>query len=289
MAWAMSTPEATRDHYARQQRLTAAALTAARSSWSQISPDSLDRSWLTVGPRLLVTTARVQRAAALDAIAYIPRVLDELEIDAQPAGRVAAGAFVGVASDGRSLNTLLREPLIRSKELFGKGASSLEAMAGGLASLERIIATQIPDAARGATGVGIASRPRLGYVRMLNTPSCARCAVLAGKFFQFNQGFQRHPRCDCRHIPAQENAAGDLRTDPRAAFQAGQVRGLSKADEQAIRAGADLGRVVNFSGVNAAGTRRAAGARLTPEQICRAAGDDRERAIELLRSNGFLI
>jgi hypothetical protein len=34
-------------------------------------------------------------------------------------------------------------------------------------------------------------------------------------------------------------------TDPMAAFKAGQVRGLSKAEEEAVRMGADLNQVVN--------------------------------------------
>ncbi len=323
----MPTPDAALAHFTRQQRLTAAALLAARSSWQRLNPNSLDASWQTIAPRILVTTSAIQRAAALDAIAYVPSVLGELGIDSTPAGRVVAGQFVGVASDGRTLDTLLREPLIRTKQLFGAGASSTEAMAGGLAMLERILATQIPDAARGATSVAITARPRVGYVRMLSTPSCSRCAVLAGKWFRFNQGFQRHPRCDCRHIPATEDVAGDLTTDPRKAIEQGQVTGLSKADTRAILEDhADVGQVINARrgmtaagtttegttrrgfagkrlGVQAADRSRAAGTRfgnatavrarsaprLMPERIYQIAGDDRERAINLLRRNGFLI
>lgn len=191
----MAIPEATAGHYARQQRLTAAALTGARSSWSKINPNSLDRSWALVGPRFLVTATAIQRAAALDAVSYVPAVLAELDIDSAPAGRVGVGPLLGVSSDGRPLSTLLHEPIVRTKALIGQGASTSEALASGLAMLERIVATQIPDAARAAAGIAIAARPRVGYVRMLNPPSCSRCAVLAGKWFRYNQGFQRHPRC----------------------------------------------------------------------------------------------
>lgn len=323
----MAIPEATAGHYARQQRLTAAALTGARSSWAKINPNSLDRSWALVGPRILVTTTAIQRAAALDAVAYVPRVLAELDIDSPPAGRVGVGPLLGVSSDGRALSTLLREPIVRTKALIGQGASTSEALAGGLAMLERIVATQVPDAARAAAGIGIAARPQVGYVRMLNPPSCSRCAVLAGKFFRYNQGFQRHPRCDCRHIPCTENVAGDLTTDPRKAIEAGQVNGLSSADTRAILDDhADVGQVINARrGMTAAGTTtegttrrgfagkrlgaqagaraRAAGTRfgnatavrarsaprLMPERIYELAGDDRDRAIDLLRRNGYLI
>lgn len=191
----MPAPEAAQRHYARQQRLTLAAVSAARTSWARINPNALDRSWLTIGPRLLVLTTGIQRAAVTDSITYVPRVLDELEVGSSPAGRVAAAPFIGVASDGRSLESLLNEPLIRTKTLIGEGASTGEALRGGLVALERIIATQVADAGRAAVGVGIAARPRVGWVRMLSTPSCSRCAVLAGKFFRWNQGFLRHPRC----------------------------------------------------------------------------------------------
>ena len=315
----MAIPEATASHYARQQRLTAAALASVRASWSKINSNTLDHSWAFVGPRVLVTISAIQRAAALDAVAYVPRVLDELDIDSPPAGRTAVGPLVGIASDGRPLSTLLHEPLIRTKSLIGQGASTGESLAGGLVMLERIVATQIPDAARAATGIGIASRPRVGYVRMLNPPSCSRCAVLAGKFFRFNQGFARHPMCDCRHIPSTESMAGDLTTDPRKAIESGQVTGLSKADSRAIiDDGADVGQVINarrgmtVAGITTEGTtrrgfagkriggaqaprapgeryRRTQQARPMPERLYQIAGDDRVRAIELLRRNGYLI
>lgn len=255
-----------------------------------------------VGPRLLLLVAAIQRAAAADGAAYVGQVLDELGIDSQPAGRVAIGPLVGVASDGRPLDSLLREPLIRSKSLIGSGASTREAMSGGLSALEAIVATQIADAGRAAVGVGIASRPRVGYVRMLSTPSCGRCAVLAGKFFRYNAGFQRHPRCDCRHVPSTENVAGDLTTDPRKAVESGQVTGLSKAERTAIGEGADVGQVINARrGMGPAGTtkegttrrgfagRRLQGrSRLMPDAIYQQA-TSRAQAIDLLRTHGFLL
>lgn len=305
----MPLPDEALRHYARQQRLIAAATTAARSSWSDLNPDALDRSWLRVGPRLLVVTTGMQRAAVTDSIAYVPNVLDELDIDSSPAGRVASAPFIGVASDGRSLETLLHEPVIRTKSLIGEGKSTAEALRGGLAALEAIVATQVADAGRAAVSVGIAARPRVGWVRMLSTPSCSRCAVLAGKFFRFNQGFLRHPRCDCRHIPTTENIAGDLTTDPRRAIEAGQVTGLSKADTRAIlEDGADVGQVINATRKGAgmttasrtkattsgttkrglAGKRLRGQTRLRPEAIYEQAAT-RDEAIELLRAHGYLV
>lgn len=307
----MATPEATLLHYRRQQRLTAATIIAARSTWNRLDAGALDESYRTVvGPRLLALTASTQRAAAIDGASYVGRTLDELDIDVDPEGDVIANRFAGIASDGRPLDSLLYEPVIRTKSLIGAGTDPAEATRGGLSSLEQIISTQLADAARGAAGVAIAARPGVGYVRMLSPPSCGRCAVLAGKFYRFNKGFPRHPRCDCRHIPSTENAAGDLTTDTDAYFaslsRADQDRLFTKAGAEAIRDGSDIGQVVNARRKGAlyqadghlltregttrrgsAGKRLQGTRRLMPETIYREARD-REHAIELLRRHGYL-
>jgi hypothetical protein len=107
--------------------------------------------------------------------------------------------------------------------------------------------------------------------------------------------------CDCRHIPVDESVAGDLTTDPRAAVEAGNVTGLSKADHQAILDGADPGKVVNahrgmFTEQGAKLTRegtRTRGKPRTPrprpETIYQLAGGDRAKAIELLAKWGYII
>ena len=305
---------------AAQQRLTGAALVAGRSTWRLLAGD-LDASWnTTTGPRLFALLASAQRAAARSSVAYVPEVLAEQGIDIEAEGDIDIRPLVGVASDGRPLETLLYEPVIHTKQLIGQGADQATAKAGGLLSLERIIETQIADASRAAAGLGVAVRPNVGYVRQLVTPSCPRCVVLAGKWYRWNQGFLRHPRCDCRHIPTTENVAGDLTTDPRKAIEQGQVRGLSQADTRAIlEDNADVGQVINaHRGVQAAGTtlegttrrgfaarrmreagdtfqgartgryRRTTTARLRPEAIYRQARS-RTEAVELLRRYGYVV
>lgn len=229
-------------------------------------------------------------------------------------------AFGGVASDGRSLDSLLYQPVIATKTALAAGAEMPEAMGVGQAALLRIVTTQVQDAGRAAVGVGIAARPKVGWVRMLQPPSCARCAVLAGKFFRWNEGFQRHPFCDCQHSPAAENTAGDLTTDPRKAIEEGQVTGLSESDRKAIvEDGADVGQVINarrgmrpggittegttrrgfagrrlarqgdtFTGQRATRYRRTTTARLTPEAIYEQAVD-RADALRLLKVHGYLV
>src|SRR5690606_34810087 len=114
---------------------------------------------------------------------------------------------------------------------------------------------------------------------------------------------QRHPQCDCIHVPAVEDTADDLRTDPRAYFdslsEAEQDRIFGKAAAQAIRDGADMSRVVNARrGMYTAGglrlsreaaTRRGIGrpSRLMPEQLYPDACS-RDEAVQMHRLHGYL-
>lgn len=234
-------PQSTAEHYRAQQRLTVATITAVRGQWRRMGPE-FDASWSRIRPAVLTLVTAAQLGAARSAADYIPAVLAETGQDADPEGQVVPRALAGVASDGRPLDTLLDGAVVHAKE-----SQSLDV---GGRWLDMAVATQVADAARVAAGVAIAARPQVsGYVRMLNPPSCSRCAVLAGKWFRWNAGFARHPCCDCRHIPSSENMAGDLRTDPEAYFAsldpAQRDRVFTKAGAQAISDGADIGQVVN--------------------------------------------
>lgn len=253
-----------------------------------------DESWRTAGPRLLAVVTAAQRSAAVLGAASVPRILADLSIDAPPDGAVQTSALVGIASDGRDLGSLLYGAVAQAKVATQTSPVDQALQAGGR-WLSRAVQTQVSDAGRAAAGVAIVSRRQVsGYVRMVNPPCCSRCAVLAGRFYRYSAGFLRHPRCDCTHIPATEDVAGDLRTDPAALLREGQITGLSKADAQALDDGADFGRVVNaHRGVYVAGGRKfttaAAGKtpRLMPEQIYRDA-TDRADAIRLLHRHGYL-
>ena len=285
----MPLPDAATDHYRRQQRLTAATLLAVRREWQRLGIGDFDAAWRTIGPRLLTLTIAAQRAAVRDSIAYVPTVLDELEIDAPPVADLNPAAFVGIASDGRPLNTLLYEPVIRTRATLAAGSTMTEATFSGGALLEKIVRTQLADTARAAVHVGMVARPAVTrYVRMLQGITCSRCAVLAGRVYRMEHAFLRHANCDCRHVPATESTASGMTTDPRQAIEAGQVTGLSKADTKAIvDDGADVSRVVNAKrGVNGATRARRAG-RVRPDDIYRLAGS-RDEAIRILRRHGYL-
>lgn len=291
--------------YASQQKLATAAADAAAEMWAQVSSADLFGSWQPFLRRLFVALSAAQFTAAARANDYVSQTLAAQGVDVAAAGQVSASAFAGVASDGRSLQPLLQSPVFAAKIAIAHGATVPRAMAVGQATLETIVRTQVGDAGRVADGVAIAARPRTGWVRMLVGSSCPRCVILAGRFYRYSSGFERHPNDDCISIPAVEDTAGDYTTDPRQAFDEGRVRGLSAADEQAIRDGADMAQVVNAhqgmstaGGVKTtttgtsrrglAGQRLQGAARLMPEAIYQQARS-RDEAIALLHSHGYIV
>lgn len=293
------------DHYNQQQGLAKATASAGANLWAQVDFGDLAGSWARLIPRMRTILRGAQMAAAGSADSYVDNVLKAQRRRVTAAGRVSATVLSGVAADGRSLDELLLNPVISAKTAISRGADERRARASGLASLDMTLRTEVADSGRVATGVAITARPRTGFVRMLVGDSCPRCAILAGRFYRYDAGFPRHPRCNCTQIPSTEDLAGDYTTDAKAAFESGRIKGLSQADEQAIRDGADMNQVVNaLSGMYVAGERKFtrsgttrhgfAGqrlqgqARLRPEQIYRDA-KSRTEALELLRRNGYLI
>lgn len=305
-------------HYEDVQRVTALAVAGARRVWSRLDLVDVDASFRrVVGPELLLLVASSQVAVASLAEDYVDRALIEQGFgDDGKAGRLIPQSLAGVASDGRPLVSLLRSPVTEVKTLIGQGVGDPVNVA--VARLDRIVRTQVVDANRAAESAVVAARTKVGgYVRQLNPPSCSRCAILAGKWFRYNQGFQRHPNCDCVHVPAAEDAASDLVTNPRDYFNslspAQQDRIFTKSGAKAIRDGADIGQVVNArrgmrtaqiagraekvtlegitrrsSAYNAAGSSVARrNVRLMPETIYGYA-TDRADAVRLLRANGYL-
>jgi hypothetical protein len=286
--------------YSEAARLAAAAASVAGRAWDEVALSALD-SW---DPTLLASrVAALQLTAARGAGAYLERVLTEQGISADAEGAVVASSVAGVAGDGRSLVSLLDEPRIQAKTLIGEGMGAQQAWDRARSTLRLMSVTAVQDAGRAADSVAMAARPQVtGYVRMLNLPSCSRCTILAGKFFRWNVGFARHPRCDCRHIPSTEALSSDLRVDPLKAIKSGQVTGLSQADLRAIvEDGASPVSVINAQrgmytadvfGVRVKATTAAAKdprvPRLRPETIYRRAGNDRAKALALLRRFGYL-
>ena len=234
-----------------------------------------------------------QLAAVRNVTDHTAGMLEEQGIRDAPVASLAAGALVGVASDGRDLGSLLTLPDLTA------------------AQFDRIVATQLQDVARQAAAIERAVRPQVThYVRALNLPSCGRCVVLAGKPERSDVAFRRHPRCDCLAVPSNAANAGRLATDPVEAFDAmtaaERAKAFTQAGAEAISLGADIGRVVNArSGMGTAqvfgrdvkttgALRRRYGrgprgdeVRLMPESIAQIA-TDRDDHLRLLRLYGYI-
>lgn len=308
-----------------------------------------------IGAQLAMLVGAAQLAAARDADEYIAAVVDELGIvPGATAGLLAPASFAGVAGDGRPVDSLLSlavkvagqrfntlrtppEPIERPEWASDVLWESLErdrlakyeaditrtleadaeaALAEAGRWIEQAAATAVIDAARAAEATASAARPEVtGYVRMLNPPSCSRCVILAGRWYGWNDGFERHPLCDCRHIPSSESMASDLTVSPGAYFDsltpAEQDKAFTKAGAEAIRLGADITQVVNSrrgmstaqiggrdvlistDGTTRRGlasrarTGRNLSARLMPETIFEVA-TDRADVIRLLKLHGFI-
>lgn len=285
-------PKSLSDHHRAQQRLILATLALVRREWNRMS-DDLDASWSVVGPRIATLVSAAQVGAARDGIAYVPDVLEEQGIGAPVDGTPRAPGFVGATSlDGLtygSMDDLLYGAVVHAR--VAPVETLQERLKAGAASLERVVHTQISDAGRMAASTTISATRGAGWVRDVNPPCCQRCAVLAGKFFKSNAGFQRHPRCDCRHVPTTEAKWEDVGVTIRP----DQIRDLTKAQRAAVAEGAEMNQVINshragtrsgdLMSTSEGATRR--GRRLTPEGIYKVSSS-RDEVLHRLRVNGYL-
>ena len=284
----MPTLAQARRHYARQRTVTALALRAVRAAFRK-----------TNNP---VAIAQVVAAYQLTSATTSSRAIAAMS-DSRPLVRPAA--FVGHTAAGFPLVDPLTSLLA---DLEVETARMVE-------RLGRFVASEVADAGRAASQVEIVARPEwTNYVRMLNLPSCGRCAILAGRVYRDLDSFLRHPGCDCVMVPVtswQDAHDSGLVVSAEAAFERGEIRGLSKADTAAIADGADIAKVVNAAQgmatadifgrrgvkVTTSGTTKRAAwrkanpnrpIRLRPEAIY-ATAKDREDAIRLLRLYGYIL
>ena len=287
-------PQAATDQYRIQQAIAATTASSLAKLWRQLGADfSLD--WLRVRPQMLRVMQAGRLATVEAALPYMQAVLDETGQVGPPTGVLVASRFTAAAPDGRLMLSLFDEYLIATKVAVAGGASSVEALAGVGRLFTSMNLTVLADTRRQVFHADLIQRPRVsGYTRMLNPPSCSRCIVLAGKWFGWNKGFQRHPRCDCIHIPSSEALAGESMLDPKEYFDslssAQQDATFTKSGARAIREGADIGRVVSRQRMPSALSRPKGSkpVRLTVDDIYRVAGS-RSNAIRLLTQEGFIL
>jgi hypothetical protein len=169
-------PQAASEFYALQQRVNTTAAREVARAWRRMG-DDFDGSWRRHGSAVLSVLVEAQTQVTDEALRYVPRVLSETGLRDEPTGTLNGSALVGIASDGRPLDSLAYGAVTTAKVAVSEGASTRQALAQGGNWLDLMAKLQIADAARQAVGVLTASRKNLGgTVRVLNPPSCQRCA-----------------------------------------------------------------------------------------------------------------
>lgn len=297
------TPAQASSHYAQQATIAQAAVQAIWPMFPAHAPL----------PTIAQLLAQYQRASATAAAVTVARWAEADQMtDVDALAGVSSQGFPVIEPVIATIDRVTPAPLEAIPAPWWEDATLFQH------SIELLIESEVADAGRTATQSEMVGHGWTEYVRVLNPPSCPRCAILAGRRYRWSTGFQRHPGCDCQMVPVDDAAAADdLLTDPRAAVEAGQVQGLSKADARAIADGADPLKVVNATrglgapGVTAATrtelfghrvkattdatTKRAAWrkanptrlVRLRPESIYKFA-DSPEDAARLLRLYGYM-
>lgn len=248
------------------------------------------------------------------------RLLPAIKVSQMPPPQIDPAGFAGAAADGRPLSSLLAQPLIDVYANIGNGMTLDQAMTAGMDSLDRILTTELQDAARSAESVTMVVHRVTYYIRVVEPGACGRCQILAGVHYKVNAGFLRHPHCRCHHKPgvaiyndpvdgSQQptvRAPQDRQQTLREIFDNMTVEQQNKtftvSGAQAIRDGADVQAVVNSrrSGMSTitdqygnrfatttAGARRGR-VRLLPETIYKIAGNDHAELLRLLQVNGYI-
>lgn len=313
-------PQVTREYTRRIEREKSAALGSVATTWSRMTPD-FDASWRQLRVAVVATVTAAQLEVARMADEYVPSIVGTTAPRAATPEYVASlTAWQGVAGDGRPVGTLAGGAVIQAKLGVQRGLTVPQALSTAGQWLDRTMSTVLSDTHRGVEQMGAHSR-RIGrYVRMIaGRSTCGRCVILAGKIYRTATAFERHPDCDCVHVPVAENLAGDLTTNPGDYFDSLDDNELahalgSKANAQAYKDGADVNQLINAyrrkgavykaqdfrattegltrrgwarQSMNAAGLGRTA-PRLMPSSIYELA-KDREDALRLLRTYGWIL
>lgn len=310
----MATPAASvaraRNHYTTQKQIVADAVRRVLAETRRAIQTQEPRPLIGILMAYQLLAAQKGVTAIAAEAAGVPfDVMGELPRGVPQPVTIPA-AFMGVTADGNKLDNYVSAVLANMAADLEQGALFQDL----LWQMQQIVASEVADAGRSATGVEIWSKPLwTNYVRVLNPPSCPECTILAGRIYRDNEGFERHPNCDCQHWPVENwEAAHDagLVSSPGEAWDKGYITGLTKAEEQAIRDGADMTQVINSRRkkrkVTVAGqtlkttlsgtTRTAAWRRdnpnlpyrLRPESIYKIAAGDQAEILRLLKLYGYL-
>lgn len=278
-------------YYAAQAATARAVTRALTNLWGTIGSD-FDAGWLGIrDAAVAAVTAGQVRAAALPPL-FLDQVLAADGLEPTADAHLSPAAFAGITASGQPLEESLYSSVIYAKQAVTGGLTPDLALGRGRVRLTMLGATEVQDAGRGSMQAAMLLEPHIaGYVRRVQLPACGRCIIQAGKFFTKNTGFLRHPRCDCVHVPVTSRAERFREDSPEELFAAmtpaEQDKALGAGPAQQVREGANLGKVVNRSGMQAAGSAQARRRRLTPQALADDAGDPGEYR-RLLTANGYL-
>jgi hypothetical protein len=246
-----SLPRSVERYGAAQRREIAAALASIRRSWRRMGLD-FDSSWPLILPLITQALTTAQGRLLEDVPGYIPTALkDTGQRIPEQVFTPNLSRFVGVTGGGVALGVALSGTIPRTKGLISRGMPAQSAMLSTGNWLMRVAGTILSDTARGGEQLAMKSRSVGYYVRMLEPPSCGRCVILAGSRYSTSTAFQRHPGCDCRHVPvtdadAAEGLVASLPEYLDGASDEQLVRIFgSKANAQAYKDGADANQLIN--------------------------------------------
>lgn len=282
----------------------------AKAAWARVEPGDVVGSWMREAPPLIGVTQRALALSAAGSTQYVSGALLSQGLPSSPEATVVPQAFAETAADGRPLASLLISPATKAQRLIDAGNPIEDVLSAGFQELSMMLSTEFADAGRGGVSSAmLADRRVTGYYREPGPAACARCAVLAGKWYSTFEGaaFERHPRCMCSAVPAERGRGNPIAKSPEDYFaslsRTRQDAVFTKAGAEAIREGADISQVVNARrGMSAPGswtttestTRHGlyggtnpSKARLTPTAIFRLSGT-RDEAVSMLREYGYL-
>lgn len=255
-------PRATVEQELVQRRLARVVDVSVRRLWRRMRGRNWERTWRDdIGPQISGLVTSGQTAAANASSNYIADVLEEFGMPVDVPTVFQPGGFAGVTGGGVAVEDAAYQAVVEAAQAqyrtdveSGDLLTTERALQAGESFLAELTASMMADAMRAAEEVAMAQRPWVdGYVRIVEPGACSRCIILAGKFFLFNEGFLRHPRCRCNHAPAPSDPdrLRDLiaAESPERLFEslteAEQDRIFTRAGAEAIRKGADMGQVVN--------------------------------------------
>lgn len=296
----------------------AVAVRAARHAWSRVDKNNIRGSWARVKQPLVNVLRDIQEQAVDAGLDANVDVMAEIGQYSAPEALVDSRAFSKFSSGGVLLDEWVDRPAIRALEFIKEGVGADEALERVGSLFSSSVATNLADVIRQAQQADITARKHMGFIRCCNADACKWCIVLSGKIYRYNTGFERHMNCHCYHLPVNLDDVGsvmDIAPSPIELFnrmsESEQNKTFGITGAKSIRAGADIGQIVNsrldsthitkssrsyfalqlkdkgFTLPSAKDKSRKPFRRLTVDE-CWASGSRRE-AIQRLKDNGYIL